>query len=61
MLPFVFLPRAAGSGAFWRPVARFLACRIPGARSPIVAGGTHAFAREMPDEVASHVRAHLEG
>ncbi|MFL5301123.1 MAG: alpha/beta fold hydrolase [Anaeromyxobacteraceae bacterium] len=40
-------------------VARHLAARIPGARTAIVAGGTHAFAEERPDEVAALVRAHL--
>ncbi len=41
-------------------VARFLASRIPGARLAVVAGGTHAFAKERPDEVAPLIRAHLE-
>jgi poly(3-hydroxyoctanoate) depolymerase len=40
-------------------VARFLGERIPGARLATVAGGTHAFAAERPDEVAAIVRAHL--
>jgi pimeloyl-ACP methyl ester carboxylesterase len=40
-------------------VARFLAGRIAGARVVTVAGGTHSFASERPDEVASIVRAHL--
>jgi len=40
-------------------VARFLAALIPGARIATVAGGTHAFAAERPDEVAAIVRAHL--
>jgi pimeloyl-ACP methyl ester carboxylesterase len=40
-------------------VARHLAGRIPGARTAIVTGGTHAFAEERPDEVAALVRAHL--
>jgi pimeloyl-ACP methyl ester carboxylesterase len=42
-------------------VARFLAARIPRSRIDVVAGGTHAFARERPDEVAERIRAHLEG
>jgi pimeloyl-ACP methyl ester carboxylesterase len=41
-------------------VARFLAGRIAGARVVTVAGGTHAFASERPDEVAAIIRAHLE-
>jgi pimeloyl-ACP methyl ester carboxylesterase len=41
------------------PVALFLAARIAGARVATVAGGTHAFASERPDEVAALVRAHL--
>ncbi len=41
------------------PVARFLASRIRGARIAIVAGGSHAFASERPDDVARAVRAHL--
>lgn len=41
-------------------VARFLAARIPDARIATVAGGTHAFASERPDEVASIIRAHLK-
>jgi pimeloyl-ACP methyl ester carboxylesterase len=40
-------------------VARFLAERIPGARVVIIAGGTHAFASERPDEVAPIIGAHL--
>lgn len=40
-------------------VARFLAGRIPGARIATVAGGTHAFANERPDEVAAIIRSHL--
>ncbi|ABS27699.1 alpha/beta fold hydrolase [Anaeromyxobacter sp. Fw109-5] len=42
-------------------VARFLAERIPRARIVTVAGGTHAFASERPDEVASIIRSHLTG
>ncbi|MGA8892505.1 MAG: alpha/beta hydrolase [Anaeromyxobacteraceae bacterium] len=42
-------------------VARFLADRIPDARIVIVPGGTHAFGRERPDEVAVAIRSHLEG
>jgi len=40
-------------------VPAFLAARIPGARPVLVRGGTHAFAHERPDEVASLVRAHV--
>jgi pimeloyl-ACP methyl ester carboxylesterase len=40
-------------------VARFLAERIAGSRIAVVAGGTHEFARERPDEVAPLIRAHL--
>jgi poly(3-hydroxyoctanoate) depolymerase len=40
-------------------VARFLAGRIGGARIATVAGGSHSFARERPDEVASILRSHL--
>jgi len=40
-------------------VAHFLAERIPGSRVVTIAGGTHAFANERPDEVASIIRAHL--
>lgn len=40
-------------------VARFLAERIPGARIAIVAGGTHSFANERAEEVASVIRSHL--
>jgi pimeloyl-ACP methyl ester carboxylesterase len=40
-------------------VARFLAERIPDSRVATVAGGTHAFASERPDEVASILRDHL--
>ncbi len=41
-------------------VARLLAERIPHARIAVVAGGTHTFATERPDEVASIIRSHLE-
>jgi poly(3-hydroxyoctanoate) depolymerase len=41
-------------------VARYLAQRIPGARIVTIAGGTHAFANERPEEVASIIRSHLE-
>jgi pimeloyl-ACP methyl ester carboxylesterase len=41
------------------PVAHFLAGRIPGSRLVTVASGTHAFASERPDEVASIIRSHL--
>ncbi|HEX9401159.1 MAG TPA: alpha/beta fold hydrolase [Anaeromyxobacter sp.] len=40
-------------------VGRFLAERIPGARILTIAAGTHAFASERPDEVASAIRSHL--
>jgi pimeloyl-ACP methyl ester carboxylesterase len=40
-------------------VADLLETRIPGARRVVVHGGTHAFAEERPDEVASAIRAHL--
>ncbi len=40
-------------------VARFLAERIAGARIVTVAGATHAFASERPDEVAAIIRSHL--
>lgn len=40
-------------------VAEYLAARIPGARRVRVRGGTHALARERPDEVAALVRAHV--
>ena len=41
-------------------IARFLAERIPRARLAIVRDGTHAFAQERADEVASLIRSHLE-
>lgn len=40
-------------------VAHLLAGRIPGARLVTVAGGTHAFASERPEEMASIIRSHL--
>ena len=40
-------------------IGRFLAERIPRARLAIVRGGTHAFAQERADEVASLIRSHL--
>src|SRR5215470_595063 len=40
-------------------VAHELAARIPDARVILVAGGSHAFATERPDEVASILRSHL--
>jgi len=40
-------------------VADFLAERISDSRIVIIAGGTHAFANERPDEVASIIGAHL--
>jgi poly(3-hydroxyoctanoate) depolymerase len=40
-------------------VPAFLRARIPGARSVLVPGGTHAFANERPDEAARAIRAHL--
>jgi pimeloyl-ACP methyl ester carboxylesterase len=39
--------------------AHFLAARIRDSRIVTVTGGTHAFANERPDEVASILRAHL--
>jgi pimeloyl-ACP methyl ester carboxylesterase len=42
-----------------RAIAAFLAERIAGARVATVTGGTHAFASERPDEVASIIRSHL--
>jgi pimeloyl-ACP methyl ester carboxylesterase len=41
------------------PVARLLEARIPGARSAVLRGGTHAFANERPAEVAGAIRAHI--
>jgi pimeloyl-ACP methyl ester carboxylesterase len=41
-------------------VARFVAALIPDARTVTVAGGTHSFANERPEEVASIIRSHLE-
>jgi pimeloyl-ACP methyl ester carboxylesterase len=40
-------------------VSRLLESRIPGARSAVVPGGTHAFAHERPEEVAEAIRAHI--
>jgi len=40
-------------------VGRFLTARVPGSRLVTIAGGSHAFAAERPDEVAPHLRAHL--
>jgi pimeloyl-ACP methyl ester carboxylesterase len=40
-------------------VAHFLAERIAGASITTVTGGTHTFASERPDEVASVIRSHL--
>ena len=40
-------------------VAHFLAERIPDSGIVTIPGGTHAFACERPDEVASIIRAHL--
>jgi len=40
-------------------IAHFLAERIAGARIITVTGGTHTFANERPDEVASIIRSHL--
>jgi poly(3-hydroxyoctanoate) depolymerase len=40
-------------------VGRLLEARIPGARLAVVPGGSHAFARERPDETAAAIRAHL--
>jgi pimeloyl-ACP methyl ester carboxylesterase len=42
-------------------VAHFLRTRIHGARIVTVAGGSHAFANERPDEVAAIIAAHLIG
>ncbi len=41
-------------------VAHRLAGRIPDTRMVTVAGGSHAFASERPDEVASLIRSHLD-
>lgn len=40
-------------------VSDLLMARIPGARRAIVAGGTHSFAEERPDEVAAVLRGFL--
>ena len=40
-------------------VSELLLARIPGARREIVAGGTHTFAEERPDEVAGILRGFL--
>jgi len=40
-------------------IGRFLADRIMDARLVVVSGGTHAFANERADEVASLIRSHL--
>ncbi len=40
-------------------IVRFLAERIPAARVATVAGGSHAFASERPEEVAALIRAHV--
>jgi poly(3-hydroxyoctanoate) depolymerase len=40
-------------------VGRTLAAGIPGARLTTVAGGTHGFANERPEEVAAAIRSHL--
>lgn len=42
-------------------VPALLRRRIPGARSVLVPGGTHAFAAERPAEVAAAIREHLAG
>jgi pimeloyl-ACP methyl ester carboxylesterase len=42
-------------------VAHLLADRIRDSRIVTVTGGTHAFASERPDEVASIIRVHLSG
>src|SRR5262249_9715424 len=42
-------------------VAHELAARIPDARMAVVTDGSHAFASERPDEVASIIRSHLAG
>jgi pimeloyl-ACP methyl ester carboxylesterase len=48
----------------WDPVSpaavgRFLAEHIPGSRLAFVRGGSHIFANERPDEVATLIREHL--
>jgi poly(3-hydroxyoctanoate) depolymerase len=40
-------------------VAEALAARIPRTQRVVVAGGTHTFAEERPDEVAAVIRRHL--
>jgi pimeloyl-ACP methyl ester carboxylesterase len=40
-------------------VADLLEERLPDARRMVVPGGTHSFAEERPDEVATAIRAHL--
>ena len=40
-------------------VAELLAARIPHARREVIAGGSHAFAEERPDEVAALLRGFL--
>jgi pimeloyl-ACP methyl ester carboxylesterase len=40
-------------------VAHHMLSRIPGARMTMIAGGSHEFASERPDEVASIIRSHL--
>ena len=40
-------------------VSDLLLTRIPGARRAVIAGGTHAFAEERPDEVAEILRGFL--
>jgi pimeloyl-ACP methyl ester carboxylesterase len=40
-------------------VGRLLKGKIPGARLVTIAGGSHAFAAERPDEVAPLLRVHL--
>ena len=42
-------------------VSDLLAARIPGARREVIAGGSHAFAEERPDEVATALRGFLAG
>ena len=40
-------------------VSEMLLARIPGARRVVIAGGTHSFAEERPDEVAEVLRGFL--
>ncbi len=40
-------------------VGHYLAARIQGARLTTIAGGTHGFENERPEEVAAAIRSHL--